>query len=133
MTLVLATAATGCSIEEQKMAMRDVYDSPAECHAEWAGDDASCEVVMEPATETTPGAVRSGVGYFRPRYYGPPYWQGQRPGGTVSKSGQSVQIGSRASGSRSSPSASSRSSSSRSSSTSRGGFGGSSASRGASS
>jgi uncharacterized membrane protein YgcG len=134
-SLVLAGASTGCSdsVLEPPLAMRDVYNSPAECHADWGDEAINCEGTIEQVAEGTPGATRSSTGaYYMPRYYGPYYRVGQRPTYTTTSTGQRVPLGNRATSTRTVNSGG-RSAGSRSSSSSRGGFGSSGRSSGASS
>jgi hypothetical protein len=139
LSLVLIGATTsGCSMEESRPLQRDVYNSFAECTADWGEDDQTCEPNVEGVTEGmnsgTTSTTSSGYRY-RTVYYGPTYDRGYRPSSIRTSRGTTHSVGSRTSETRTVAGNSSRSTSRASSGgrVSRGGFGGSSASRGASS
>jgi hypothetical protein len=148
MSLVLIGATTaGCSMEESRPLQRDVYNSFAECTADWGEEDQACEPNVEGVTESmnsTPNANNASgststtsSGYrYRTVYYGPTYNRGFRPSMIQTSRGTTHNVGSRTTETRTLAGNSPRSSSSHASQggrVSRGGFGGSSASRGASS
>jgi hypothetical protein len=147
MSLVLIGATTaGCSMEESRPLQRDVYNSFAECTADWGEEDQACEPNVEGVTESmnsTPNANNASgststtsSGYrYRTVYYGPTYDRGYRPSVIQNSRGNIHTVGSRTTETRTLSGNSPRSSShaSQGGRVSRGGFGGSSASRGASS
>jgi hypothetical protein len=144
MSLVLIGATTaGCSMEESRPLQRDVYNSFAECTADWGEEDQACEPNVEGVTEnmnsttgTSGTTSTTGSGYrYRTVYYGPTYDRGYRPSMIQTSRGTTHNVGSRTTETRTLAGNSPRSSShaSQGGRVSRGGFGGSSASRGASS
>jgi hypothetical protein len=133
-SLVLVGAASGCgNLEENRSAQRDVYESVADCQADWGSDEGSCEPVADDASAATRGTTgTSSSSYYRPtRYYGPHYTSGARPGSIRSSNGSTHTVGNRAASSHT-VSRGSRGGSS-GGSVSRGGFGHSAGSHGASS
>lgn len=130
-TLVLiGTAALGgCGREPDRTLRRDVYASLEDCRADW-GRAEDCELGSNLAGSGSSTSTNTRTGYYGPRYY----WSGgdafdsrPRPGSRA----QNVETLAR-SGVASSPRSGSSSSHS-SSSVSRGGFGSSASSHGASS
>ncbi len=124
-------------MEDSRPVQRDVYNSFAECKADWGDDGDACEPNVEAVTgaNTTGTTATTGSGHaYRSVYYGPSYYPGYRPTNILTNRG-THSVGSSARESRTISSGSARNSghASQGGRVSRGGFGGSSASRGASS
>ncbi len=123
-SLVLVGAASGCgNLEENRTAQRDVYESVADCQADWGSDEGSCEPVNDEPTRHR--IIGSNTAYSRSAYYGPAYNPGNRPNTFRTSNGTMHTVGQRA--------ASSHPVSRSGGSVSRGGFGHSAGSHGASS
>lgn len=139
MSLVLIGATTaGCSMEGSRPVQRDVYNSFAECTTDWGDDADACEPNVEGVTDTmnqTGSTSTTSSGHrYRTVYYGPGYQPGYRPTSILTSRGNHS-VGSSARETRTIASGSARNvgTASQGGRVSRGGFGGSSASRGASS
>ncbi len=135
-TLVLIGAAAlgGCGREPDRALRRDVYASLEDCRADW-GRAEDCELTSNLAGSGSSTSTNTRSGYYGPRYY----WSSgdfddsrPRPGSRAQRVETLARSGV-ASSSSSSSRSSSGSSSHSTSSVSRGGFGSSASSHGASS